>query len=273
MVPYGQVPGYGYGGYGLPPQVPQSQFYAHYSGRPLSPKGWPAPAPSAVSAAAGNEIVQKEKTEAEKTEVEKKLAASENILEDVKLEAEATKQETEIINQENEEKKLGSLLDHKQDKQTEFTAVEAVDISPHPIGQSVAKEYPPTTRQGEDPISVTDSSTRMRSSVRNRIFDDSTKSHHTPPYAAPSIKSTTISMESPTAHNNENSKLEELSKQIESDKLREIATEKAEAEEREVRQKENKAEERRETISNYPQIPDSIKEQANAVSEDSHKMA
>jgi hypothetical protein len=99
VMPYGQAAGYGYGGYGIPPQVPPSQFYAHYAERPPSPKGTPAPAASVVAA------------EKEKSEIEKKLATLEQLLADAKLEAEKTKQEAERVKRETEEKKMASLME------------------------------------------------------------------------------------------------------------------------------------------------------------------
>jgi len=103
-MPYGQAPGYGYGGYGIPPQAPPSQFYAHYAERPPSPKGTPAPAASVIAA------------EKEKSEIEKKLAALEQLLADSKLEAEKTKQEAERVKRETEEKKLASLMEAEKAK-------------------------------------------------------------------------------------------------------------------------------------------------------------
>ena len=104
VMPYGQAPGYGYGGYGIPPQAPPSQFYAHYAERPPSPKGTPAPAASVIAA------------EKEKSEIEKKLAALEQLLADSKLEAEKTKQEAERVKRETEEKKLASLMEAEKAK-------------------------------------------------------------------------------------------------------------------------------------------------------------
>ena len=104
VMPYGQAPAYGYGGYGLPPQVPQSQFYAHYAERPPSPsrKGTPAPAASVVAA------------EKEKTEIEKKLATLEQHLADAKLEAERSKKEAERVKKETEEKQMASLMEEEK---------------------------------------------------------------------------------------------------------------------------------------------------------------
>jgi nucleoside phosphorylase len=120
MTPYGQAPGYGYPGYGLPQPGPRSQFYAQFGQQPENVTELQKALEDTRRERNRREIGEKrfaatmEEEKKRREAEEKKLAALERLLEDTKHDAARCKKIVE--ERETEERKLAAMIEEEKKK-------------------------------------------------------------------------------------------------------------------------------------------------------------